>query len=480
VIDVQQVLDALVPEGGAEFGDWDDVLARAGVRRAWRAVVAALVVVAAIAVPALVVAAVLLRTNVIFSHSKPAPNIVKKQFADLSLGAPPQFAISVQAARAREVGTFKIGGHRRPVWVAPMRDGGFCFMFERGFGGCTPRGPGRRILGATYQDGSPSGRWVAQVGGWIATRATNARIDVEYADGSTDDVPYVHVSAPISAGFFWFEVPPGHAEAQTRFVAISVHDGNGRRLAREGFRYSPHRLPARPSRAHYTYVARPLPSRSAVPPTEPIQRGTANGVSVAAGANGVALFDLSGIDEHARSLLAKRRASVSYGCFTLVRQFGIFDDQELVFEGRFAPTVAVRIFGLRHPWDGCEIQGSYGHLWPDRNGSHSAVEIPFTGKGRRYLADRAAARDLALFVHMPKLHRIRKLIGEPLVRRLSAYPIVRLTSADSSPPVGKIGYAPAADGVTFVERSPTGRRFFVEIRDSRIVRKNLKPYAFVF
>jgi len=199
--------------------------------------------------------------------------------------------------------------------------------------------------------------------------------------------------------------------------------------------------------------------------------------SVTAGANGVVLFDASGIDPHARALIGR---GVGLGCFKLTREFGIFDARELLFSGRFASSVAVRIFGLSHPWDGCEIQGSYGHRWPDRNGSHSAVEIALTDKGRRYFADRAAARDLALFVRSAKMQRIRKLTGAALIRGLAPYPIVRLGSPDASPALGKIGYAPTADGVTFVERSGSGRRFVVEVRNRRIVGKKLRPYALVF
>jgi hypothetical protein len=478
--EVQQVLDELVPQREAEFGDWDDVLARAGVRRARRVVVAAVILAGAIAVPALVVAAVISRTDVIFSHSKPAPNIVKKQFADLSFGAPPRFAIGVQAAKAREVGTFSIRGHRGAVWVAPARHGGFCVLFERGFGGCTAPVAPRRILNVSYQEASLQGGWIGQLGGWIVTRASQARIEVEYADGSTDDVPYIHVSAPISAGFFWFDVPKGHTDARTRFAAISVRDGSGRRLAHERFRYV-----TRPGRVRVPpvggrYVPRPLPARSSVPPSDPAQHGRGHGVSVVAGANGVVLFDLASIDEQARALLDNPHARISYVCFKLVREFGILDDKGMGFEGAFAQSVAVRIFGLPQPWDGCEIQGSYGHRWPDRNGSHSAVEIPLTGTGRRYFADRAAARDLALFVRTAKVQRVRKLTGAALVAGLSRYPIVRLGSASSSPPLGQIGYALAPDGVVFVEQSPSGRRFVVEIRHRRIARQNLKPYAFVF
>ena len=482
--DVQQVLDSLVPDRAGEFGEWDDVLARAGVGREERAapkaprrgVIAALIVAAAIVVPALV-AAVLTRTDVIFSDSKPAPNVVKKRFADLGFGSPPRFALGVQAAKARDVGTFRIHGRRRSVWVAPTRYGGFCIQFESALTGCVARASERQILSASWDDGTRQGTWVSAVGGWVITRAARARLELAYADGSTDDIPYVHVSPPIAAGFFWFDVPKGHSDKLSRAIALYVKDGTGRTLATQRFAYEPRRPIHVGPMPRGKYVPPSLPTRSSVPPSEPIQRGSGNGVSVTAGANGVVLFDASRIDPHARALIGR---GSGFGCFKLTRDFGIFDTRELLFSGRFASSVAIRIFGLSRRLDGCEVQGSYGHRWPDRNDSHSAVEIALTDKGRRYFVDRAAARDLALFVRMAKMQRIRKLTGAELLAALAPYPILRLPSANATPPVGKIGFTATANGVTFVERSPTGRRFFVEIRDRRIVHKNVKPYAFVF
>ena len=67
-----------------------------------------------------------------------------------------------------------------------------------------------------------------------------------------------------------------------------------------------------------------------------------------------------------------------------------------------------------------------------------------------------------------------------LERDLARYGIARLSSPAATPPAGRIGYAETPGGVTFVKRSPTGRRFFVEVRRGRIVRANVKPYALVF
>jgi hypothetical protein len=483
VSDVADVFEQLVP-ANAEFGDWDDVLRRAGVgfaappapkpRRRPRLLLAAALLL--LVIPAAIVAAVVTRTDVLFSSSKPAPNIVKKRFLDLGFGAPPRFALAPLASKAREVGTFRFGGHAHKLWVAPTRHGGYCFMVERAFGGCIGKRADRPRFSVGFRSDEP---WrptaVTRIDGQINDQKA-ARVELRYADGSTSDVSFFYVSAPIDAGFFVSDVPREHRTKEARAREVVLLDREGNVLGRQSFDYTPHPKPyltPGPGR----YVPQTLPATSNVPPKPPLQRGSANGVSVVAGANGVVLFDTTGIDPQTGAAFGR---GTSYSCFKLVREFGIFDEKRLGFAGRFQRHVAVRMFGLPRPFDGCELSGSYGHRWPDRYASHGPVEIALTEKGRTYFADRAAARDLALFVRSGKVQRIRRETGAALERGLGGYPIVRLTSADSSPPLGKIGWAPTPAGVTFVERSPTGRRFFVEVQDRKIRRQNLKPFAFVF
>jgi hypothetical protein len=166
--------------------------------------------------------------------------------------------------------------------------------------------------------------------------------------------------------------------------------------------------------------------------------------------------------------------SLGFGCFRLTTEFGIFTVRGLSVQGRLAPRVGLRLSGVGRPVDGCEVQSSIGRRWPDRLHDHAAVEIPLTAAGRRYFADRAAARDLALFVRSARMHRLRR---EPAAaarrdilraygRQLAKSPI-RITVVDSST-------------LRFTERSATGRTFTVTVRHGRIVAQNLKPYAFVF
>ena len=378
------------------------------------------------------------------------------------------------------MGTFDVHGRKVALWVAPTRRGGFCYTFERSFGGCRGRSAQDRAhpLGVMYGAKVTPTRVepLAELGGDVLDRRA-AKLEVEYADGSDDDVPFVYVSRPIDAGFFLFPVPKEHRVLDARAVAVVARDLDGHVLARQSLVFPRRPRPPVVGGRLRRPPPRKLPSAPPAAPSEPLQRGAANGVSVVAGANGMVVFRTEGIDPRARPLL---RGYVDYVCFRLVREFGIFDDRSLGIEGAFTPVVGLGFHGVGTPFDGCEIQGSYGHRWPDRNSSHSAVEIPLTSAGRRYFADRAAPRDLSLFVRSRAVQRIRRERGAALDRDLARLGIERLPAAAAPLRPGRIGYAVTPLGATFVERSPTGRRFVVEVRRGRIVRANVKPYALVF
>lgn len=524
---LQGALAELVPDCSEAYGDWDDVLRRAGIERAsarepardvaggrrrlrWtrRRLLAAGLAVALIVLvvtPAFGIGGLLLdligRTNVPFSRGKSAPLEIKRDFFDLSLHAPPRLAPQAIASQARRVWVFRVRGRERVLYVAPTRRGGYCFIFTDAFGGCratsTPPRRGRvqpgavrpSLLGLTWQGsvvrfdrrGRPLDRKPAhttQVGGDIL--AANAHtLQVEYESGEATPIPFVFVSKPIAAGFFLYAIPPGHERPGTRVSAVSVLDAHGRVLARQPISYAP--PPRRPLPPPPRNVRPPVRRSPALPPpAPPLQRGEAGGVTVTAGRNGVAVFDTSGATPYVRKLIAGRQ--VTYACFSYMR-YHQDAPAELGFSRTTLPRVAIRTFGLRTPFDGCEIQGGYGHRWPDRNRSHSAVEIAFTERGRRFFTDRAAARDLALFVRSRKMHEIRKLSGDRLraaLRGRYGNAITELASTAAPLPPRRIGYVVRPDGVTFLERSPTGRRFTVAVTRGRIVRRNVKPLAFVF
>lgn len=464
--------------------DWDDVLRRAGVirRRRRRSALVALAVlslaVALLATPAFGVREAVLgligREDVAFEEGGSAPEVVRRQFEDLGLGAPPGMDPQALPQQTRRVGTFTVRGKPRALWVAPTARGGFCWTLAKSGGGCLRNEPfpaGR--VPVSYEASSEPGERVeaGPLQGWVL-QAEAARVVIEFEDRSSVDVPFTFVSPPIDAGFFAYDLPPANRREPHRPAAIAVYDAGGGEIAREPIRYGsiapPSPANVRPQR---------LPASPPVPPSAPLQRGTYRGVTVVAGANGSVLFDSSKADSRTAALLDSPRAS--YVCFGFrdgkPRGYGI--------SGGYQPVVGVRYHGLATPLDGCEIQGSYGHRWPDRNGSHSAVEVPFTPAGERFFADRAAARDVALLVRGRTMQQLRRLTGAGLVRALRTEfgtALAVLADPDARPEAGRIGYWAGEDRTVFRRVSTTGRVFEVEVRDGRIARDNLGELASVF
>jgi hypothetical protein len=489
-------LNELVPDFADARPDWADVVARAAqiipatTPTAWRrrprllAAAVLVVLVALLATPAFGIQGLVLdllgRKNVSFQTSKSAPNEVKKQFEDLAIGAPAIWAPQVIAAQTRLVATFSIAGHPRKLWVAPTRQGGYCYTFERSFGGCrqtrATRNVGRKgQFGVTWQGARgifPADQIPTRVGGDI-TAPTAAKITARYADGTTADIPFVWVSAPIAAGFFSSDIPVSHWDKQHRLLELSLHARDGRLLGRQTFPYSERRVVApRPIITRGSGPkSRSLRTRPPTPPSSPLQRGSADGFTVVAGRNGSVQFTQTGTTPILKRLVGQ---SAGFGCFRLTKEFGIFTVRGVSDGGRFASRVGVQLGGVGTPLDGCEVQASIGRRWPDTLGNHAAVEIPLTTAGRRFFADRAAARDVALFVRSRRMHELRreppaqaKRDIEAAYARDLAHSPIRISSVDSHT-------------LRFSERSSTGRTFSVTIRDGRIKGQNLKPYGFVF
>jgi hypothetical protein len=421
---------------------------------------------------------------------KTAPIEVKRNFFELSLGAPSSMAPHVIASQARRVARFVVRGRTHVLFVAPTRAGGYCWQFSGAFGGCRARRDLKVPLGVTFGESTVKDvQSVAYVGGDIT--ASNAySLTVEFANGTRMPVPFYFVSKPIEAGFFYSAIPAGHDAAKTRAVAAVLRDRAGHVLGRQAFAYE---RPAQVARnrarikamlkqiGNQRNLQRPITRSPRLPvPTPPFQRAEAGGVVVVAGHNGVVVFDTSHATPAVRALISGR--GVGYGCFKRIPYNS--EPVDLTFLRTTLDRVAIRQQGVMSPpFVGCNIQGSYGHLWPDRNHSHSAFEVAFTPAGRRFLEDRAAARDLALFVRSRSMHSVRKLSGDALARAVRGRygaQIVRLNSTASSLPFNRIGYATNGATTTFVERSPSGRRFYVHVMHGRIRGQNVRPLAFVF
>ena len=493
---LELALNDLVPSFADEQPDWADVFARSNRphrARLWRrhprrvlVVALALVVIALLATPAFGVQGYVLRLlgrhNVSFTHSPPAANVVKKQFLDLPIGAPTQFAPQVNAAQTRLVARFMIAGHPRKLWVAPTRTGGYCYTFELDFGGCRQTRADRSLggkgqFGVTWQGGSPrhgvNESIATRVGGDITAPAA-AKITANYADGTTTDIPFVWVSAPIAAGFFSYDIPTSHWNKQHRLLALTLYSKSGTRLGRQAFPYTARpaavRVPTVPPSA-VTPKQRVLPTTPDIAPSAPLQQGSADGFHVVVGHNGSVQFTQIASTPTLKELVGE---SAGFGCFRLTKEFGIFTVRGLSQGGRFASQVGFELNGVGTPVDGCEVQASIGRTWPDRLHNRAAVEIPLTAAGRAYFTDRAAARDLALFVRSRRMHQLRKEtpaqaktdILHAYARSLAHSPI-KITVVDPTT-------------LRISETSSIGKTFIVTIQNGRITKQNLKPYAFVF
>ena len=495
---LELALDDLVPNFADEQPDWAGVVARSERERhrsrrpPWRrhprrtaALAFALLLVALLATPAFGVQQYVLhllgRKNVSFSASPSAPNVVKKQFLDLPLGAPKQFAPDVNAAEARVVATFSIGGRPRKLWVAPTRTGGYCYTFELSIGGCRQARADRKVgekgqFGVSWMGGSPRRRVNATIVTRIAgdlTAPAAAKITASYADGTTADIPFVWVSAPISAGFFSYDIPTSHWTKQHRLLAVALSAKGGRELDRQAFSYNPRPpLPHNPGRLRGVKPQpRVLPATASPAPSAPTVTRTADGFRVVVGHNGSVQFTRIATTPILSELAG---GNVSFDCFRLTKEFGIFTVRGFGQWGRLAARVGFPLDGVGQPVDGCEVEASIGRRWPDRLHNRAAAEIPLTDAGRRFFANRATARDLALFVRSRRMHTLR---AEPAKEaRADIVHTYGSALADSGIRIDVV----STDTLRFSERSTTNRTYFVTVRRGRIAKQNLKPYAFVF
>lgn len=136
------------------------------------------------------------------------------------------------------------------------------------------------------------------------------------------------------------------------------------------------------------------------------------------------------------------------------------------------------------PFDGCTVTGMYGHRWNDARGTHDAIEFALTARGRRYFAERAAARDIAWLVRSLEFQAVRYHRGTASARALAAglpHRVVPLTSASATPARGRIGLWVGPRGrLLVVDRASTGRRLWIELHASRVWRSNVGNLAKAF
>ena len=137
---------------------------------------------------------------------------------------------------------------------------------------------------------------------------------------------------------------------------------------------------------------------------------------------------------------------------------------------------------LAHPpFDACGVSTSRGHKWNDGRSTHMPLEIAFTTAGRRFFAERAAARDLALFVQSLLMEGYRWPLRRdptetyPPARKI-AFGVPRVVAiASPGRPVraGAIGVWTRGRRLVVVTKAADGRRFRIDLEGGRIVSQQL-------
>lgn len=252
MLDVEPVileeLRCLAPPDDARIPAWEEILGAGAPARRWRLGLYALaaVVVVWLAAPALGVQPPFLD---FFKSTKPAPTRVVHSFQIMNVVAPRGMGPKVIAGQTRRVTVYRLrDGKSFPLFVAPRKGGGFCFVFGYG-GGCADRTSRQRDeRGDVNARLIGLGRYGSHV---LAGYVYDQRIDrlrVHFADGSSAAVPLLWVSAPIDAGFFLYDLTAAQRRPAQAPNAVLALDASGTVLARNRSMFAPPPAWADPSK----------------------------------------------------------------------------------------------------------------------------------------------------------------------------------------------------------------------------------------
>lgn len=228
--------------------NWNDVLARAGRVDQRRRAPARIALAAAVVVVAATITAVALGwpgTVIDFFKAPAAPESVKAFFAGHNSPFPSGVNPETRLGQPRQIMTATFDANHLPpthptvhtLYVAPRTGGGFCFVWTTYGGSCTdPEDPAKartdpaaRPTGLTWLEDD----YVGVVDGWV--RGDAKSVVAHFADGATAAIPVTWVSAPISAGFFAYAVPPAHLARADALTAIVALDADGKVVSRQPF-----------------------------------------------------------------------------------------------------------------------------------------------------------------------------------------------------------------------------------------------------
>jgi hypothetical protein len=239
-------------------GDWDDVLARSRngeslasrpsigrTHRRRQVPTRVALVTAAVALLAVVTAVAFgwPQTIIDFFTSPPAPAKVKNFFGAQNVSAPTGMNPQAIPGQTRKIATASFDAdHFRPthptihtLYVAPTKEGGFCWLWTKASAGCLP------TVGASRSNavGPLSLSWFSNdypliTLGWVRTGSAKT-VEARFADGTTKTIPVTWISAPINAGFLTYTVPPAHRNRADALKSVVALDGNGNVVGSQDF-----------------------------------------------------------------------------------------------------------------------------------------------------------------------------------------------------------------------------------------------------
>jgi hypothetical protein len=277
-----------------------------------------------------------------------------------------------------------------------------------------------------------------------------------------------------------------------KWTAVAAFDDSDKEVFREPLRLERPRRPPVDAEPPSRPQRQPLPP---LPRQPPVQHAETDEATIDVYRSGLVDVRLKSTTSRAYRLLRPHSTDqrVPVGCFNLAYGAGQWEAIGSFSYGTFGRTLRTSVAGgvrrgaVNPPFDACSATGLYGRRWNDARGMHDALEIALTPLGRRFFAERAAARDLSLFMRTPQIRHIRKAMlqkaGIPdaaeIARRFPSR-VVPMTQRAGVPPRPNIGvWSNGKDRIVAVKQAGDGRRMFATLESGRFGPHNLARLGFL-